>query len=481
MNLKERKEVINNNFKQYFLNLIGQMSVYKLIYYFLYPTGVAVVALLFYRKPISFYYILGSILFWYIFAETSFKFNRFFKLHKTYRFLAMVLVLIGVVANSSVSLTFSQETLLAATPIFLSVSLIAVLLGFEVGVGTGLFMSFLISYNIGESLGYFIVFSFVSIVSSYTAKKIIRRIDLSKAALIVSLLSTGIILIVDMIEGNFNSLELLIAVLNPLVCSVIVIGLLPYIESGSRIYSDVGLVELGNLSHPLLLELSKVAPGTYYHSVNLANLSESAAKSIGVNAIFSRVASYYHDIGKSKRPDYFTENQNSKNPHDDISPSMSNLVINDHVKYGMDLAKKFRLPILFSDIICQHHGTRVKKFFYHKARKINESEDSSNFKYPGPKPKFKESGIIMLADSVEAAFKSVKEPTPGKIMELVEEIVNDIYIERQLDESELNLMDLEKIITAFSQALMSISQTRIGYPEEKIEKVIRANDDKSEK
>jgi hypothetical protein len=215
--------------------------------------------------------------------------------------------------------------------------------------------------------------------------------------------------------------------------------------------------------------------------VNLANLSESAAKSIGVNAIFSRVASYYHDIGKSKRPDYFIENQNSKNPHDDISPSMSNLVINDHVKYGVDLAKKFRLPILFSDIICQHHGTRVKKFFYHKARKINESEDSSNFKYPGPKPKFKESGIIMLADSVEAAFKSVKEPTPGKIMELVEEIVNDIYIERQLDESELNLMDLEKIITAFSQALMSISQTRIEYPEEKIEKVIRANDDKSEK
>jgi len=158
---------------------------------------------------------------------------------------------------------------------------------------------------------------------------------------------------------------------------------------------------------------------------------------------------------------------------------MSNLVINDHVKYGIDLGKKFRLPILFSDIISQHHGTRVKKFFYHKAKNANESEEDNNFKYPGPKPRFKESGIIMLADSVEAAFKSVKDPTPGKIMELVEEIVNDIYIERQLDESELNLMDLEKIINAFSQALMSISQTRIEYPEEKIEKVIRINDNKS--
>lgn len=479
MNLKEKSEIINNNFKQYFLNLIGQITVDKLLYYILYPIVISIVALLFYKNQITFYYIMGSLLFWFIFAETSFRFNRFFKLHKTYRFLAMVLVLIGVVANSSVSLTFSSENLLAATPIFLSVSLIAVLLGFEVGVGTGLYMSFIISYNLGGSLGYFIVLSFISIISSYTAKKIIRRIDLSKAALIVSALSAFIILIIDFIEGDFNGLELLIAILNPMVCSVIVIGLLPYIESASRIYSDVGLVELGNLSHPILLKLSKTAPGTYYHSVNLANLSESAAKSIGVNAIFSRVASYYHDIGKTKRPDYFTENQNNKNPHDDISPSMSNLVINDHVKYGIDLAKKFRLPILFSDIISQHHGTRVKKFFYHKAKNANESEEDNNFKYPGPKPRFKESGIIMLADSVEAAFKSVKDPTPGKIMELVEEIVNDIYIERQLDESELNLMDLEKIINAFSQALMSISQTRIEYPEEKIEKVIRINDNKS--
>nr|WP_281364558.1 HDIG domain-containing metalloprotein [Thermosipho japonicus] len=232
------------------------------------------------------------------------------------------------------------------------------------------------------------------------------------------------------------------------------------------------------MNHPLLKRLSLQAPGTYYHSIMVATLAEAAAERIGANSTFARVASYFHDIGKMIRPYFFVENipDNQENPHDSISPFLSHLILEDHVKSGIELARKYRLPLTIEFIIPQHHGTRVQKYFYHKAKEIEENVSEDSFRYPGPKPQFKEAGIIMLADSVEAALKSLNSSNYQRIKDLVENIVSSIYNERQLDESGLNLKELELIIDEFIKVIVNITKARIEYPKEEIKKVVQAND-----
>lgn len=427
--------------------------------------------------PKPFFYFIGSAILWYIFAERTIKNNRYFHLHKAYRLTFFSVVAFGVFMNSFIPSLVDYRLLPELTPIFLSVSMVTVLIGYQEGIGSGLFMSFLASANLDNSLETFILLSVVVLATAITTRHIERRIEIARAGFQVSLIFVIINAIRLSLQGEpIVAIDLLIAFTNPVLSSVIVIGIIPYVEYISRIYSDMGLLELGNLSHPLLKNLSIYAPGTYYHSISLANLSEAAAEKIGSNSILARVASYFHDIGKSKRPQYFTENQqDGVNPHDNITPSMSNLVINEHVKQGIEQARKYRLPLVVEDIIKEHHGTRMKKYFFHKAKTGGQEEREGDFQYPGPKPQFKESGIIMLADSVEAAYKSLKKPTPAKIQELVEEVVNGIYNERQLDQSGLDLNDLEKIIEAFTRVLMSTNQPRVEYPKENIEKVVTTN------
>ena len=427
----------------------------------------------------SFLYFIGSVVFWYVFAEMSFKKSPYFPLHRTYRYTVFAIVSFGCFVNAFIPSLLPGEFAIVSIPIFLGVSTITILIGYEEGISTGLFMAFLATENIGtldlRSLETFAIIAVLAVTSAVTTRRMTRRINIAKAGFETGFIFAAILIAKSLIEGELHPLQILIGFINPMVSSGVLIGLLPYMEYVSRIYSDVGLLELGNLSHPLLKSLSISAPGTYYHSVNLANLAEAAAEKIGVNPILARVASYFHDIGKMKRPQYFTENQTLNNPHDNLAPSMSNLIINEHVKYGTELAKKYRLPLLVEDILIEHHGTRTKKYFYHKAKSANESENLEEFKYPGPTPRFKESGIIMLADSVEAAFKSIKDPTPSKIQELVEDIVNGIYNERQLDKSGLSLDDLEKIIQAFTRVLTSMNQPRVAYPKETTEKVVTFN------
>ncbi len=432
-------------------------------------------------KP--FLYFVGSAILWYVFAERVVRSNRYFHLHSAYRITFFSVVAFGVFANSFLPSLGDPSLFIKMTPIFLSVSMVTVLIGYQEGIGSGLFMSFLASSNLDNSLETFILLSVVVLSTALTTRHIERRIEIARAGFEVSLVFMAINAIRMLLQSEpVKPVELLIAFANPILSSVIVIGIVPYIEYISRIYSDTGLLELGNLSHPLLKTLSIYAPGTYYHSISLANLSEAAAERIGANPILSRVASYFHDIGKAKRPQYFTENQqDGVNPHDNITPSMSNLVVNEHVKQGIEQARKYRLPLLIEDVVKEHHGTRVKKFFFHKAKSGGMEERQEEFQYPGPKPRFKESGIIMLADSVEAAYKSLKKPTPAKTQELVEEVVNGIYNERQLDKSGLELDDLEKIIEAFTRVLMSMNQPRIEYPKENIEKVVKANGDNDTK
>lgn len=451
----------------------------------LFPVFVALLSRLPYLSfpEYSFLYFVGSIVFWYVFAEQIFKKSPYFHLHRTYRYTVFAVVSLGCFTNTFIPSILPDEFAVVSIPIFLGVSTITVLIGYEEGIGVGLFMAFLGTASLSnmdqQSLETFAIISFMGLVSAVTTRKMARRIGIAKAGFESGLIFAAILLVRSLIETEIHPFSILIGLVNPIISSVIVIGLIPYVEYVSRIYSDVGLLELGNLSHPLLKNLSISAPGTYYHSVNLANLAEAAAEKIGVNPILARVSSYFHDIGKMKRPQYFTENQTINNPHDNLAPSMSNLIINEHVKYGTELAKKYRLPLLVEDVLVEHHGTRAKKYFYHKAKSSNENEALEEFKYPGPTPRFKESGIIMLADSVEAAFKSLKDPSPGKTQELVEDIVNGIYNERQLDKSGLNLDDLEKIIQAFTRVLMSMNQPRIAYPREETEKVVTLNGNSS--
>jgi len=230
-------------------------------------------------------------------------------------------------------------------------------------------------------------------------------------------------------------------------------------------------LELSNPNQPLLKKLLLEAPGTYHHSILVGNLAEVAAEEVGANPILARVASQYHDIGKIKRPYFFKENQlGNDNPHNKITPNLSTLIITSHVKDGVELAKQYKLPKVITDVIEQHHGTTLVKYFYLTLKNSSENPDEINeedFKYPGPIPTSKEAAIIMLADSVEAAVRSINEPNQDKIQKMVNNIVKSRLDEGQLDNSDLTLMDINKIKKSFLKVFTGIYHKRIEYPEDK--------------
>jgi putative nucleotidyltransferase with HDIG domain len=250
-------------------------------------------------------------------------------------------------------------------------------------------------------------------------------------------------------------------------------GLIPLFEHFGRYVTDLRLIELATLDHPLLKELSVQAPGTWNHSMVMGMMAESAADAVGANPIVARVGAYFHDIGKSKKPLYFVENQNpDENRHDKLSPSMSALIIRAHVKDGLEMAKKYKLPAIIQDMIPQHHGTSVIEYFYDKALKeakeqnIDISEvDKSLYTYPGPKPQTKEAGILMLADSIEAAARTLSEPTSDRIQGMVQKLINKIFSSGQLNECPLTLQELHRIAKNFTRVLTGIYHHRITYAE----------------
>jgi hypothetical protein len=239
------------------------------------------------------------------------------------------------------------------------------------------------------------------------------------------------------------------------------------LERPFRLTTHLTLLELSDPSHPLLRRLAMEAPGTYAHSIIVGNLSEAAAEAIGADGLFCRVASYYHDVGKVIRPHFFVENQSAENRHNSINPSLSSLVVTSHVKDGVDLAEEHKLPPPIIAIIKEHHGTCLIKYFYHRA--VTSGEESTHaleyqFRYEGPRPQTKESGVIMLADSAEAASRTLEKPTPGRIRDLIERIVRDRLSDGQLDECELTFKDLEKVITSMTRTLTSLLHARVEYP-----------------
>lgn len=244
---------------------------------------------------------------------------------------------------------------------------------------------------------------------------------------------------------------------------------LPFFESAFKITTDIRLLELADLNHPLLKKMVTGAPGTYHHSMVVGNLSEAACDAIGANSLLARVGSYYHDIGKIEKAEYFVENQRDfSDTHSRLSPSMSSLIITNHVKDAVELAEKYKLGNAIKDIIEQHHGTGLVTYFYHQAleKKTQQEKDVSEegFRYPGPKPQTKESAIVMLADSVEAASRVLQNPTPQRLKELVRKIINNKFIDRQLDECNLTLEEINKIADSFVKILTGIYHSRVEYP-----------------
>jgi putative nucleotidyltransferase with HDIG domain len=251
--------------------------------------------------------------------------------------------------------------------------------------------------------------------------------------------------------------------------AIFVSGTVPLLESLFHYTTDIKLLELSNLNSPILRELMIKAPGTYHHSVLVGNLVEAAAESINANPLLARVAAYYHDIGKVSKPLYFIENLcNGDNRHDKLSPSMSALILISHVKEGAELARENRLGRSIVEIIRQSHGTGLITYFYEKAKKAmadGSTVDERDFRYPGPKPQTREAGLVLLADHVEAASRTLTDPTPSRIQGTVQKIINNIFIDGQLDECELTLKNLHEIAKSFNRILAGIYHHRIDYPE----------------
>ncbi|HEX6852585.1 MAG TPA: HDIG domain-containing protein [Candidatus Polarisedimenticolaceae bacterium] len=243
---------------------------------------------------------------------------------------------------------------------------------------------------------------------------------------------------------------------------------LPVLERAFHVLTDVRLLELSNVSHPLLSQLAVKAPGTYNHSMTVGTLAEEAAKAIGANSLFCRVAAFYHDIGKLKKPEYYVENQRGMNPHDRLAPSMSALIVAAHVKDGIKLARDARLPEQIVDIIPQHHGTRRMSYFFEKAKRtanpaLGEVHEE-DFRYPGPKPQTREAAIFMLADGIEAAARTLEDPTPNRLREVIHKIASSVVLDGQFDECDLTFADLERIEEAFLRTLTSMYHHRVDYP-----------------
>ncbi|MDZ5470945.1 HD family phosphohydrolase (plasmid) [Bacillus sp. 31A1R] len=304
-----------------------------------------------------------------------------------------------------------------------------------------------------------------------------QRTKILQAGLFVSFINLAVILsLIFLNNGHYDSVEyafyVFAAIVSGVTSAVLTIGLLPFFEAGFGILSTMRLIELSNPNHPLLRKILTEAPGTYHHSVMVANLAESACEAIGANGLLARVGCYYHDIGKTKRPQFFIENQiNIENPHDRLPPQTSKNIIIAHAIDGAELLRKHKLPREIVDIAEQHHGTTLLKFFYHKAKNNGLEVTEEEYRYPGPKAQTKEIAIIGIADSVEAAVRSMSHPTHEQIEGLVKNIIADRLQDGQLNECDLTLKELQTVANTLCETLKGIFHSRIEYPEMNKQKV----------
>ncbi len=366
--------------------------------------------------------------------------------------------------------------------------LIAALVGIAPAIISALIISVLFGILQNNSIEFLLIVFLAGTVSSFIASNITKRAMLVRAGIMAGMTSGAAVLILGLI-GNLSlavvSQQAFISIIIGIITGVIAVGILPVFEQLFKITTDITLLELTDFNHPLLRRMQMEAPGTYHHSLMVANLSENAAAEIGASPLLCRVCCFFHDIGKLVKPEYFTENQREGiNPHEEKNPSMSALVIKAHVKEGVELANRYKLPQVIIDVIRQHHGTGLIQYFYHQAQKEQNKQidtldcpdqskpqelakvDESTYRYDGPRPSFKESAIIFFADSVEAASRCLKKVTQPALEELIENIITSRIADGQLDQCPLTFKELHAIKSSFTYTLLNMLHSRVEYPKE---------------
>ncbi|MBL8014357.1 MAG: HDIG domain-containing protein [Candidatus Omnitrophica bacterium] len=324
----------------------------------------------------------------------------------------------------------------------------------------------------GSPISFMLTFFLSGLTGAYAVRGARTRGRLITAGIYVGLIQVLCALLLNPVVTP-ATFELVIKplLINGFICFFIVVSTLKIFETIFGEVTNFTLLELADASsQPLLKRMITEAPGTYHHSLIVSNLSEAAAEAIGANSLLARVGAYYHDIGKMVTPEYFTENQLvSGNKHDDLEPSMSRLVILNHVKEGIELARKHRLNQKIVDFIPQHHGTGLIFYFYQRALEEANGQgvEEENYRYPGPRPQSRETAIVMLADSVEGATRSLQEHSSSKIDDVVRKVINNRFIDGQLDECNLTLREIELISSTFSRVLTVMYHGRVRYPEKK--------------
>ena len=301
-----------------------------------------------------------------------------------------------------------------------------------------------------------------------------KRSDILRASAVVTIINLLFIAFyLLMTQSDYGLAEIMFyigaGIVSGLLSGALTMGLLPFFESMFGILSTMRLIELSNPNHPLLKKILTETPGTYHHSVMVANLAETACEAIGADGLLARVGSYYHDVGKTRRPAFFIENQMGINPHDTLQPESSADIIIAHTTDGAELLRKHKMPQEIIDIALQHHGTSLLKYFFHKAKEEAVQVKEGDFRYPGPKPQTREAAVISIADSVEAAVRSMKEPNAEKIQKLIQAIIQDRVQDDQFDECDISLKELKIIEDVLLETLNGIFHSRIEYPKEKQE------------
>ena len=384
--------------------------------------------------------------------------------------------------DSWVSLPRTVVVMLA--PLALAPLLTGILLGGATAVVAGLWTTLTCMIMAGFSIPILLAGLIATATSARLVRTLRRRTQLIRAGFIIGLLQVASLAVLFEIlpASSVPAGKLALACLGSgLGAALLTLLLLPLCEALFGLTSNMTLLELSDLAHPLLQRLAFEAPGTYHHSLMVANLAQAAADEIGANSILARVGAYFHDIGKITKPGYFTENiQTGDNPHDGLTPSMSALLVMAHIKEGLTLALLHKLPRPVMDIIQQHHGTGLVFYFHHKAGQQATADshsgrgrivvDESSYRYPGPKPCSREATIIMLADSMEAASRSLEKPTPSGISELVDRLVETRIGDNQLDNCDMTLAELCRVKRAFVFCLSNMLHTRIAYPKQEEKK-----------
>jgi putative nucleotidyltransferase with HDIG domain len=417
------------------------------------------------------YLAIGSLVFLVLGTQWYFLYRYYPKIFREESKLVLVCILVVI------SLLLARSILIIS-PYLIPLSCIPILMTLLINDRVSMMINLTNCILISALTQFNIEITLISIMSCMLSTLIIRKLqqrnDILYASLYIGVISVVLTLAVGFLMTN-NIIELLIKALfaftGSIISSVLTIGFLPFFESTFDIVTNIKLLELSNPNHPLQKKLLLEAPGTYHHSILVGNLAELATEKVGGNPVLARVSAYYHDIGKLKRPMFFKENQmGNENPHDKINYNLSTLIVTSHVKDGLELAKEAKLPTVIMDAIEQHHGTSLVSYFYVTAKNNSENPEEirvEDFKYAGPIPMSKEVAIIMLADSVEAAVRSINDPTKGKIEEMVNKIIKGKLNDGQLDNCDLTLRDLNEIRKAFLKVLSGIYHQRIEYPTEK--------------